>query len=147
VPRDRSAGGLVAPSHHAKQGGRGHALRPCGREPHGQVGGRTGREQLLMRSGLIQYRMEEMNPLMGVRLGHPQELSLDCLAGILVQVSQNEESFVRHRGYGTSVIRTVTAACTGLPIAAAVWHIGRQGVVEMGQQRRELLRGPPRHRP
>jgi len=51
-----------------------------------------------MRQGLIQHRMEEMNPLIGVRLGHPKELSLDFLDGILFQIGQNEEQFVRHRG-------------------------------------------------
>ena len=81
MPLDRSDGGWVAPDHHANTGGRGHALRPWGREPHGSVIGRPGWEPRLRRSGLIQPRMAEMHPLMGVRLGHPTAWSLDCLEG------------------------------------------------------------------
>jgi hypothetical protein len=80
-----------------------------------------------------------MNPLIGVRLGHPKELSLHLLDGVLFQVDQNEEQFVRHRGQGTIVIRTVTAARAGLPINGAVPQIGAQRVLEKGQQRGEFL--------
>jgi hypothetical protein len=84
--------------------------------------------------------MEEMNPLIGIRLGHPKELSLHLLDGILFQVGQNEEQFVRRRGQGTIVIRTVAAACAGLPINGAVPQIGAQRVLEKRQQRGEFLR-------
>jgi hypothetical protein len=47
--------------------------------------------------------MEKMNPFISVRLGHPKELSLYFLDGILFQVGQNEEQFVRQRGQGTIV--------------------------------------------
>jgi hypothetical protein len=46
----------------------------------------------------MQHGMEEMNPLIGVRLGHPKELSLHLLERILFHVGQDEESFVCHRG-------------------------------------------------
>jgi hypothetical protein len=46
---------------------------------------------------MIQHRMEEMNPLMGIRLGHPKELPLDFLDGVLFHGGQDEEQFVRYR--------------------------------------------------
>ncbi len=85
--------------------------------------------------------MEEMNPLIGVRLGHPKELALHLLERILFQVGQGEELFVCHCGYRTIVIRTVAAACAGLSINGAVSQIGHQRVLERGQQRREFLLG------
>jgi hypothetical protein len=42
--------------------------------------------------------MEEMNPRIGVRLGHPKELSLHFLDGMLFHIRQNKEEFVGHRG-------------------------------------------------
>jgi hypothetical protein len=35
--------------------------------------------------------MEEMNPLVGVRLRHLKELALDCLDQILFHIGQNAE--------------------------------------------------------
>jgi hypothetical protein len=96
VPRDRWGGGAVAQCHPAKKGGRGHARRPFGRKPRGQVIGRPGWKPLLMREGLIEHGMEEMNALVRMRWGHPKELSLDCLDGMLFQVGQHEEPFVRY---------------------------------------------------
>jgi hypothetical protein len=49
-----------------------------------------------MREGLIEHGMEEMNALVRMRWGHPKELSLDCLDGMLFQVGQHEEPFVRY---------------------------------------------------
>jgi hypothetical protein len=46
---------------------------------------------------MIQPSMEEMNPLMGVPLGHPKELSLDLVDGVLVHVGQAAEPVVRSR--------------------------------------------------
>ena len=51
-----------------------------------------------MGQGLIQHGVEEMKPLIGVRLGHPEELSWHFLDGILLQVGQDEEPFVGHGG-------------------------------------------------
>jgi hypothetical protein len=97
-PLDRWGGGSGAPCHHAKQGGRGAALRLSGCEPCGQVVGRAGWKELLVRSCPIQHGREEMNPLIGVRLGHPQELSLYFLAGMLFHIRQNQEKCVGDRG-------------------------------------------------
>jgi hypothetical protein len=40
--------------------------------------------------------MEEMNPLIGIRLGQPKELALHFLDGILFEVSQNKEQLIGH---------------------------------------------------
>lgn len=88
-----------------------------------------------------------MNPLVRLRLRHPKELSLHLLARILFQVSQDEEQLVGRRWERTGFIRTVAAARAGLPIDGAVLHIGRQRVLERGQQRREFWLGQPRQRP
>jgi hypothetical protein len=42
--------------------------------------------------------MEEMNPLIGVRLEYLKDLSLHFLDGILLQIRQNKEEFIGHRG-------------------------------------------------
>ncbi len=132
---------MVAPCQHANKGGRGHALRPFGREPHGQGVGRTGGESLVRRSGLVLPRMEERNPHIGVRVGHPKEWSLDFWDGMLFPVGQHEEPCVRQRGSGTMGIRTVAAARAEWPIEGAVLPLGRQCVLAIGQQRRDFWRG------
>ena len=100
-----------------------------------------------MGSRMIQHRMEEMTPRIGVRLGYPKELSLDCLDGVLLHGGQDEEPCVRSCRSGTGVIRPVTSACTGLPIDGAVLQIGSQGVLKRGQQRREFLLSEAGHHP
>jgi hypothetical protein len=96
---------------------------------------------------MIQHGMAPMNPLVRMRWGHPKELSWDFLDGILLQIGQHQEQFVRHRGSGTMVIQTVTTACTGVPIDGAVPHIGPSRVLEMRQQRREFRLRSSRHGP
>jgi hypothetical protein len=96
VPLDRPGGGSGARSHHAKQGGR-HIRRPVGRQHGGSLIGIAGWEQLLMRSGVIQHGMQEMNPLIRMRLGHAKELSLYVLDGILFDIGQHEEQLVGYR--------------------------------------------------
>jgi hypothetical protein len=41
--------------------------------------------------------VEEMNPLVGIRLGHPKELSLHLLDGMLFYIRQNKEELVGYR--------------------------------------------------
>ena len=73
-----------------------------------------------------------MNPLVRIRLTHPEELSLHLLNGILFQVGQNEEQFVCERGQWTGVIRTIAATCAGVPINRAVLHVGDKSPLERG---------------
>jgi hypothetical protein len=78
--------------------------------------------------------MEEMNPRIRIRLGHPKELPLHFLDGILFQVGQDEEQLVGRRGERTGVIRRVAPARAGLPINGTVLHINYKRLLEMGQQ-------------
>jgi hypothetical protein len=78
--------------------------------------------------------MQQMNPLVRIRLGHPKELSLHFLDGILFQVGQDEEQLVGRRWERTGFIRTVAAAGAGLPINRAVMHVGHKSLLERGQQ-------------
>jgi hypothetical protein len=50
-----------------------------------------------MGSRMLQPRLEAMNPVIGMRLGHPTEVSLDCLDGVLCDGGQDEEPCVRSR--------------------------------------------------
>jgi hypothetical protein len=50
-----------------------------------------------MCSGEIQSRMEKMNPLVGIRLRHPNELSWHLLNGIRFHRGQKEEELVGYR--------------------------------------------------
>jgi hypothetical protein len=97
--------------------------------------------------GLIQHGVAEMKPLMGVRLGHPEELSLHCVAGMLLQGGQDAEPCVGHGGSRTMVIRPVTAAGAGWPSKGALPHLGGKRMRARGQQRREFWCGESRHRP
>jgi hypothetical protein len=94
-----------------------------------------------MRQGSIQHRMQEMNPLMGIPLGHPKELPLYCLNGILFHIRQHEEPCVGYGGERTIVIGTVTTARARWPIDGAVLQIGRQRVLDMRQPCGEFLLG------
>jgi hypothetical protein len=147
APLHLSGDESAARYHPANTGGRGLALGLYCSEQGGYIVGCAGRKPLLRCEGLVQYGVEEMNPRIGVRLGHPKELSLHLLDGMLCHVGQHEEPCVRHRGPGTIIIRTVTAARAGLPINGAVPQIGAQGILEQGQQRGEFLASSPRHRP
>jgi hypothetical protein len=50
-----------------------------------------------MGSCVIQPGMKAVNPLIGIRWRHPQELTLHFLKRMLFQIRQHEEQFV---GYG-----------------------------------------------
>jgi hypothetical protein len=41
--------------------------------------------------GLIQHGMQEMNPLVRIRLGHANELPLHFLNGVLFHIRQHKE--------------------------------------------------------
>jgi hypothetical protein len=97
-PRGRLAGGAVAPYPHANKGGPRDTLGPFGCEPHRYIVSVASGEQLLMGSCLIQHGMQEVNPLIGIRLRHAKELSLHCLDRILFHIRQNEELFVGYCG-------------------------------------------------
>jgi hypothetical protein len=98
VPLDLWGGGSVAQYHHAQKGERGPVLALIGRKECRSLGSRAGRQQLLLCSRLIQHSMEEMHPRVGMRLGHPKELSLHFLNEVLFHIGQDEEELVDHRG-------------------------------------------------
>jgi len=75
-----------------------------------------------------------MHPLVGMRLGHPQELSLHRLDRMLFHVGQDEEPFVGCRWERTGVIRRVATARTGLPINGTVLHRAHKRRLEMRSQ-------------
>jgi hypothetical protein len=87
---------------------------------------------------LIQHRLPPMNPLVGSRWRHPQELSWHCLPGMLCHVGQDAAPRVGRRWERTSVIRRVAAARAGLPINRAVLPRRHQRLLDMGQQRHEF---------
>jgi hypothetical protein len=91
--------------------------------------------------------MEEMNPLVRLRLRPPKKLALHFLDGILFHVGQNEEQLVSHRGYRRGVIRTVAAAGARLSINGVVFHVGQKRVFEMRQECREFWLGEAGHGP
>jgi len=91
--------------------------------------------------------MEEMNPLIGVRLGHSKELSLHFLDGILFQIRQNKEELVGHRGSGTRLIRPVAADRARLPINGMGLHVVHKGLLNMRKKCLEFLFGSSGQRP
>jgi hypothetical protein len=91
--------------------------------------------------------MEEMNPLVGMRLGHPKELSWHFLNGVLFHIGQDAEELVDQRGSGTGVIRTGAAARAGLSINGVILHIGHKRVLERGEQPHEFCFREAGHRP
>ena len=76
--------------------------------------------------------MEQVNPLVRMRLTHPEELSLHLLNRMLFQVGQNEEQFVCERGQWTGVIRTIAATCAGVSSDRAVLPVGDKRPLESG---------------
>ena len=87
-----------------------------------------------------------MNPLIRMGLAHPQELSLHLLDRMLCHIGQDEAELVRHRRYGTGLIRTVPAARTGVPSNGAVPHVCLECLLNMGQQGLNLLLRSPGER-
>jgi hypothetical protein len=83
---------------------------------------------------MIQHWVEQVNPLVRIRLTHPKELALYLLNRILFHVGQNEKQFVRACGQWTGIICRVTATRAGLPIDRAVIHVGHKRLLKMGQQ-------------
>jgi hypothetical protein len=59
---------------------------------------------------LIQHRGEEMHPRMGIRVGHPKQLSLNFLDRVLFQLGQDEKQPVGRRGQRTRGIRRIATA-------------------------------------
>jgi hypothetical protein len=78
-----------------------------------------------------------MPPRIGLRLGHPKELSWPFLHGMLGHRRQHEEPLIGDRGERTMVIRTIPPAGAGLPRTGAVLQRGRPRVRKMRQQRLE----------
>jgi hypothetical protein len=78
--------------------------------------------------------MPQMHPRVRMRWGHPQELSLHRLDGMLLHVGQDDAPLVGCRWERTGVIRTVAAARAGLPSNGAVLQIRHQCVLDMGQR-------------
>jgi hypothetical protein len=78
--------------------------------------------------------MEEVNPLVRMRLTHPKQLSLHLLKRILLQVGENEEQLICDCRQWAGAIGTVAATRAGLPITRAVMHGGDKGLLKMGQQ-------------
>jgi hypothetical protein len=145
-PPDRLGGGAVAPYHQAKQGGQRDTWRSCGGEDHRELISRTGWQEILVGSCLMQHAMAEMNPRMRLRLGHAKELPLYFLKGILFHLRQHQEECVGYCGSGTRVIRPVAADRARLPITGMVWHVGHNGLRKRRQQRLEFLRREAGHR-
>jgi hypothetical protein len=56
------------------------------------------------------------------------------LHGILLQVRQNEEQFIRERGQRTGAIGRITATRMGVSINRAVVHGGHKRLLKIGQQ-------------
>jgi hypothetical protein len=75
--------------------------------------------------------MQEMNPLVGIRLGHPKELSLYRLDRMLFQVGQDKEQFIGCRWERAGGIRAVAAARAGLSINGTVLHRSHQSPLKM----------------
>ena len=146
-PRARSAGGAVAQYHHANKGGDGHVLRRCGGEAGGELGGRTRRKPVWLRSRPIQDGMEAMTPRVGSRLRHPKELALDFLDRMLCQRGQHQEPRVGHRGSGPGLIRPRAAAGAGVPSHGVLVHRGHIRPLDMRQERGDFLFGSPGHGP
>jgi hypothetical protein len=132
---------LVVPYHHAKKGDGGDILGLFARKERRSLGSRSGRQQFLLRSGLIQHGMEEMKPLIGIRLGQPKELALHLLDGILFEVGQNKKQLISHRRSRRGVIRTIAPARAGVSINGMLLHIGQKRVFEMPQEGREFWLG------
>jgi hypothetical protein len=76
--------------------------------------------------------MQHVNPCVRIGLAYPKELSLHLLNGMLFQVGQNKEQFVRECGQRTGVIDTIAATRAGLPINRAVMPVGHKSLLEMG---------------
>jgi hypothetical protein len=87
-----------------------------------------------VRERVIHHRMEEMKPLIGMRLGHPKELPLHFLDGILFEVGQKKEPLLGHRREGRGVIRTRAPARPGLSINGVVFQKGQKRVFERRQE-------------
>ena len=90
--------GGVAQYHHAQKGGRGPLLGLCAGQERRALGSGTSGQQPWLGYGLMQHRVEELKPLIRIRLRHPKELALHCLNGVLFQISQNKKPLVSHRG-------------------------------------------------
>jgi hypothetical protein len=116
------------------RGGGGPSSRHVRFEPRSQLCSCAGRKQLLVCSGLIQHRMQHVNPFVRMRLTPLKQLSLSLLKRMLFHVGQHEAQRVRDRGQWAGAIGTVTATRAGLPINRAVMPGGDKGLLKIGKQ-------------
>jgi hypothetical protein len=144
---DRLRGGSVAPYHPANKGGRGPLLGLFAGQERRSLSSRAGWQPLLLPSSVVQHGMEELNPLMGMRLPHPKELAVHCLNGVLFHRGPDEEPLIRHRGSGRGLIRTVAAARARVSITGVVFHVSQPGVFEKWQEGGEFWCSSSSHRP
>jgi hypothetical protein len=88
-----------------------------------------------------------MNPLVRMRLRHPQALAWPFWDGMLFPIGQHQAQRVGHRGEGRAVIRTVATVRPRLSITGVVCQVSQEGAFEMRQQCREGLGGSAGHGP
>ena len=87
-----------------------------------------------------------MHPRMSLGWAPPPEWPLHLWARMLCHRGPEAEELVRHRRYGTGLIRTVPAARAGVPINGAVPHVCRECLRNMGPQGLNRLRREPGER-
>lgn len=134
-PRERLGGGLVAPDHHATQGGPRDPRSPLGGAHHrARVSGASWKHRL-MGSCVIEHGMKAVNPRMRMRWRQAKALTLHVLKRRLLHRPQHDEPCVGDRGSRTRVVRPVTAARTGVPLTRAGLPIGRSRGLNRRQQR------------
>jgi hypothetical protein len=90
--------------------------------------------------------MEEMTPLLRMRVGQAKELPWYFWNGLLLHLRQHTEEFVGYCGAGTRVIRLVAADRARLPSKGMVVPGGQKGVLQRRQQRLACLRSEAGHR-
>jgi hypothetical protein len=95
----------------------------------------------------MHHRMEEMTPLLGMRLGHPQEVAVPLLDGMLCAGGQNTQPLISHRRYRRGVIRTITPARAGVSITSMLLPRGQKRLVERRPEGREFWLGETAHGP
>jgi hypothetical protein len=80
--------------------------------------------------GNLQTWQQDVNPLVGLALAHPEQTTLDDLETVGLEVSEQEEQALLGRGQRAVFVDAKLACGTGFAIESPSCHMGLKGVLK-----------------
>ena len=84
---------------------------------------------------------QDMNPLRGFGLAHPEQAPMEHLRGILLQIDQDEQQSIFRGRQRTVRVGRIASRLSAPPMQGPFGHGAQEGRLTGGDQRRKLICG------